>query len=134
MTQTLIEINGKLYFPQIWNGETSWNISFITIKLILSFLKRLHCPRDHKIHYNSPTDHAIDHSSIGWSRLTIQQVFNEVWSLYFVSEQMALTTRQDPKRTILILGRETNMRKVFSIVEGWSWCEVDLWSSVTFQE
>ena len=39
MTQTLIEINGKLNFRQIWNGETPWNISFITITVILSFLK-----------------------------------------------------------------------------------------------
>ena len=30
------------------------------------------------IHCNWPTDHAIDHNSIGLSRLTIQLVFNEV--------------------------------------------------------
>ena len=39
MTQTLIEINGKLNFSQIWTSEISWNISFITITVILSFLK-----------------------------------------------------------------------------------------------
>ena len=30
------------------------------------------------MHCNRPTDHAIDHSSIGLKRLTIQLVFNEV--------------------------------------------------------
>ena len=31
-----------------------------------------------RMHCNWPTDHAIDHSSIGLNRLTIQLVFNEV--------------------------------------------------------
>ena len=27
ITQTSIEINGKLHFSQIWNGETPWNFT-----------------------------------------------------------------------------------------------------------
>ena len=50
---------------------------------------------------NWPTDHAIDHSSIGLNRLTIQLVFNEVkfHCLHFLREHMALTSRS--KRTTL---------------------------------
>ena len=38
-----------------------------------------------RMHCNWPTDHAIDHSSIGLNRLTIQLVFNEV-SLFTFSD------------------------------------------------
>ena len=38
-----------------------------------------------RMHCSWPTDHPIDHSSIGLNRLTIQQVFNEV-SLFTFSE------------------------------------------------
>ena len=38
-----------------------------------------------RMHCNWPTDHAIDHSSIGLNRLTIQLVFNEV-SLFTFSK------------------------------------------------
>ena len=39
------------------------------------------------MHCNWPTDHALDHSSIGLNRLTIQLVFNEVWKSLFVDHQ-----------------------------------------------
>ena len=38
-----------------------------------------------RMYCNWPTDHAIDHSSIGLNRLTIQLVFNEV-SLFIFSK------------------------------------------------
>ena len=38
------------------------------------------------MHCNWPTDHVIDHSSIGLKRLTIQLVFSEV-SLFTFSEE-----------------------------------------------
>ena len=38
-----------------------------------------------RMYLNWPTDHAIDHSSIGLNRLTIQLVFNEV-SLFTFSK------------------------------------------------
>ena len=38
-----------------------------------------------RMYCNWPTDHAIDHSSIGLNRLTIQLVFNEV-SLFTFSK------------------------------------------------
>ena len=38
-----------------------------------------------RMYCNWPTDHAIDHSSIGLNRLTIQPVFNEV-SLFTFSD------------------------------------------------
>ena len=39
-----------------------------------------------RMYCNWPTDHAIDHSSVGLNRLTIQLVFNEV-SLFTFSEE-----------------------------------------------
>ena len=39
-----------------------------------------------RMYCNWPTDHAIDHSSIGLNRLTIQLVFNEV-SLFTFSKE-----------------------------------------------
>ena len=39
-----------------------------------------------RMHCNWPTDHAIDHSSIGLNRLTIELVFNEV-SLFTFSKE-----------------------------------------------
>ena len=39
-----------------------------------------------RMHCNWPTDHAIDQSSIGLSRLTIQLVFNKV-SLFTFSKR-----------------------------------------------
>ena len=46
-----------------------------------------------------PTDHAIDHSSVGLNRLIIHLVFNEVSLFTFLREHMALTSRS--QRTTL---------------------------------
>ena len=54
-----------------------------------------------RMYCNWPTDHAIDHSSIGLNRLTIQLVFNEVSLFTFSKEHMALTSRS--QRTTLTM-------------------------------
>ena len=59
--------------------------SFIKFKVLVSLPKSFHDPLGMRMHCNWPTDHAIDHSSIGLKRLTIQSVFNEV-SLFTFSE------------------------------------------------
>ena len=59
--------------------------SFIKFKVLVSLPKSFHGPFGMRMHCNWPTDHAIDHSSIGLKRLTIEPVFNEV-SLFTFSE------------------------------------------------
>ena len=59
--------------------------SFIKFKVLVSLPKSFHGPLGMKMHCNWSTDHAIDHSSIGLRRLTIQLVFNEV-SLFTFSK------------------------------------------------
>ena len=59
--------------------------SFIKFKVLVSLPKSSHGPLGITMHCNWPTDHAIDHSSIGLKRLTIQLVFNEV-SLFTFSK------------------------------------------------
>ena len=59
--------------------------SFIKFKVLVSLPKSFHGPLGMRMHCNWPTDHAIDHSSIGLKRLTIQPVCNEV-SLFTFSE------------------------------------------------
>ena len=59
--------------------------SFITFKILVSLPKNFHGPLGMRMDCNWPTDHAIDHSSIGSKRLTIQPVFNEA-SLFTFSE------------------------------------------------
>ena len=59
--------------------------SFMKFKVLVSFPKSFHGPLGMRMHCNWPTDHAIDHTSIGLKRLTIQPVFNEV-SLFTFSE------------------------------------------------
>ena len=59
--------------------------SFIKFKVLVSLPKSFHGPLGMRMHCNWPTDHAIDHSSIGLKRLTIQPVFNEV-SLFTFSK------------------------------------------------
>ena len=59
--------------------------SFIKFKVLVSLPNSFHGPLGMKMHCNWPTDHAIDHSSIGLRRLTIQLAFNEV-SLFTFSE------------------------------------------------
>ena len=75
--------------------------SFIKFKVLVSLPKSLHGPLGFKNACNWSTDHAIDHSSIGLNRLTIQLVFNEVSLLHFLREHMALTSRS--QRTTLKL-------------------------------
>ena len=131
MNQTSIEINGNLHFSQIWDGETfetlqtisnvNMNIfqikifneitllfmicSFIKFKVLVSLPKSFHGPLGMRMHCNWSTDHAINHSSIGLKRLTIQPVFNEVSLFKFLREHMALTSRS--QRTTL-KGNYTN--------------------------
>ena len=59
--------------------------SFIKFQVLISLPKSFHGPLGMRMHCNWPTDHAIDHSSIGLKRLTIQPVFNEV-SLFTFSK------------------------------------------------
>ena len=59
--------------------------SFIKFKVLVSLPKSFHGPLGMRMHYNWLTDHAIDHSSIGLKRLTIQPVFNE-FSLFTFSK------------------------------------------------
>ena len=59
--------------------------SFIKFKVLLCLPKGFLDPFGMRMHCNWPTDHAIDHSSIGLERLTIQPVFNEV-SLFTFSK------------------------------------------------
>ena len=105
MTQTSIEMKGKLHFSKIWNGETSLNFTYylkyekeyfsdeniqkITLFIIYSFIEffievLVSIPKvsmvhlTMRIHCNWPTYHATDHISIELNRLTIQLVFSEV--------------------------------------------------------
>ena len=59
--------------------------SFIKFKVLVSLPKSFHGPLGITMHCNWPNDHAIDHSSIGLNRLTIQPVFSEV-SLFTFSK------------------------------------------------
>ena len=59
--------------------------SFIKYKVLVSLPKSFHGPLGMRMHCNWLTDYAIDHSSIGLKRLTIQPVFNEV-SLFTFSK------------------------------------------------
>ena len=59
--------------------------SFIKFKVLVSLPKSFYGLLGMRMHCNWPTDHAIDHSSIGLKRLTIQPVFNEV-SLFAFSK------------------------------------------------
>ena len=59
--------------------------SFIKFKVLVILPKSFQGPLGMRMHCNWPTDHAIDHSSIGLKRLTMQPVFNEV-SLFTFSK------------------------------------------------
>ena len=73
--------------------------SFIKFKVLVSLPKSFLGPLGMRMHCNWPTDRAIDHSSIGLKRLTIQPVFNEVSPFTFLREHMALKSRS--QRTTL---------------------------------
>ena len=104
-------------FSQVWHGETSWNFSVsnvkknifqikifeentislliiyssIKFKVLWSLPKSFHRPLTVRMHCNWTTDHPSDHTSIGlgWQYSKCSIRFN---CLYFVSEQMALTS------------------------------------------
>ena len=59
--------------------------SFIKFKVLVRLPESFHGLLGMRMYCNWPTDHAIDHSSIGLKRLTIQPVFNEV-SLFTFSK------------------------------------------------
>ena len=100
MTQSSIEINGKLHFSQIWDGQTYLNLthclkyedeyffqmkifekntfflfiiySFNELKVLVILPKVSMVHLTIRMHCNWPADHAIDHISIQLNRLTIQ--------------------------------------------------------------
>ena len=59
--------------------------SFIKFKVLVCLPKTFHGLLGMRMLCNWPTDHAIDHSSNGLKRLTIQSVFNEI-SLFTFSK------------------------------------------------
>ena len=59
--------------------------SFIKFKVLVCLPKSFLVHIALTIYYNWPTDHAIDYSSIGLNRLTIQLMFNDV-SMFTFSE------------------------------------------------
>ena len=59
--------------------------SFINFKVLVSLPENVYGPLNMRMHCNWPTDHAIDHSSVGLKGLTIQPVFSEV-SLFTFSK------------------------------------------------
>ena len=86
--QTISNMKMNIFQIKIFNEITLLLFmidSFIKFKVLVSLPKSFHGPLGMTMHCNWPTDHAIDHSSIGLKRLTIQPVFNEV-SLFTFSE------------------------------------------------
>ena len=86
--QTISNMKMNIFQQKIFNEITLQLFmiySFIKFKVLISLPKSFHGPLGMRMHCNWPTDHAIDHSSIGLKRLTIQPVFNEV-SLFTFSE------------------------------------------------
>ena len=86
--QTISNMKMNIFQRKIFNEITLLLFmiySFIKFKVLVSLPKNFHGSLGMRMHCNWPTDHAIDHSSIGLKRLTIQPVFNEV-SLFTFSE------------------------------------------------
>ena len=86
--QTISSMKINIFQIKIFNEITLLLFmiySFIKFKVLVSLPKTFYGPLSMRMHCNWPTDHAIDHSSIGLKRLTIQLVFNEV-SLFTFSE------------------------------------------------
>ena len=86
--QTISNMKMNIFQIKIFNEITLLLFiidSFIKFKILVSLPKSFHDLLGMRMHCNWPTDHAIDHSSIGLKRLTIQPVFNEV-SLFTFSE------------------------------------------------
>ena len=86
--QTISNMKMNIFQIKIFNEITLLPFmiySFIKFKVLGSLPKSFHGQFGMRIHCNWSTDHAIDHSSIGLKRLTIQPVFNEV-SLFTFSK------------------------------------------------
>ena len=86
--QTISNMKMNIFQIKIFNEITFLLFmicSFIKFKVLVSLPKSFHGPLAMRMHCNWWTDHAIDHSSIGLKRLTIQPVFNEV-SLFMFSK------------------------------------------------
>ena len=86
--QTISNMKMNIFQIKIFNEITLLLFkidSFIKFKVLVCLPKSFHGPLGMRMHCNWPTDYAIDHSSIGLKRLTIQPVFNEV-SLFTFSE------------------------------------------------
>ena len=86
--QTISNMKMNIFHRKVFNEITPLLFmiySFIKFKVLVSLPKSFHGPLGMRMHCDWPTDHAIDHSTIGLKRLTIQPVFNEV-SLFTFSE------------------------------------------------
>ena len=79
--QTITDMKINIFQTKIFNEITLLLFmiyNFIKFKVLVSLPKSFHGPLGMRMHCNWPTDHAIDHSSIGLKRLIIQPVFNEL--------------------------------------------------------
>ena len=86
--QTVSNVKINIFQMKIFNEITLLLFiiySFIKFKVLVSLPKFSMVHLSVTMHCNWPTDHAIDHSSIGLKRLIIQLVFNEV-SLFTFSK------------------------------------------------
>ena len=100
--QTISNMKINIFQIKIFNGITLLLFmiySFIKFKVLVSLPKSFHGPFGMRMHCYWPIEHAIDHSSIGLKRLTIQPVFNEVSLFTFSKETHGLTSRS--QRTTL---------------------------------
>ena len=82
--QTISNMKMNIFQIKIFNEITLLLFmiySFIKFKVLVSLDKSDHGSLGMRMHCNWPTDHAIDHSSIGLNRLTIQLVFNRVFPI-----------------------------------------------------
>ena len=80
--QTVSNVKMTIFQMKIFNEITLLLFiiySFVKFKVLVSL------PKSVTMYCNWPTGHAIDHSSIGLNRLTIQLVFNKV-SLFTFSK------------------------------------------------
>ena len=86
--QTISNVKMNIFQMKIFNEITLLLFiiySFIKFKVLVSLPKISMVYLSVTMHCNWPTDHAIDHSSIGLKRLIIQLVFNEI-SLFTFSK------------------------------------------------
>ena len=86
--QIVSNVKMNIFQKKIFNEITLLlfiTYSFIKFKVLVSLPKSFMVHLSLTMYCNWPTDHTIDHSSIGLKRLTIQLVFNEV-SLFTFSK------------------------------------------------